>query len=102
MAPLPLDPYFAKWGFIVPQCLSEVRKRLDTVDTFKSEIEAAGFVDIHEEVYKLPIGEWAEKLHCEASGKIRQASISKCKSLATQRNGVQMGFKSSLPRAERT
>ena len=31
---------------------------VDTVDTLKGRIEAAGFVNIHEKVYEVPIGEW--------------------------------------------
>ena len=34
-------------------------KNIDTVDTFKSRIEAAGFTNVHEKQYKCPASEWA-------------------------------------------
>lgn len=42
-------------------------KNINTVDTFKSRIEAAGFTNVHEKQYKCPVSEWARNpTHREA------------------------------------
>lgn len=38
--------------------MAKTGKRLDAVETFKGRIEAGGFTNIHEKLYKLPVGEW--------------------------------------------
>lgn len=41
-----------------PIC-EKVGKLMDAVDKFKGRIEAAGFTNVHEKVYKVPLGDWA-------------------------------------------
>lgn len=35
-------------------------KNINTFDTIKTSIEAAGFVNVKEKLYKAPIGDWAK------------------------------------------
>lgn len=35
-------------------------KKLDTVNTTKARIEAAGFTNVQEKWYKVPLGDWAK------------------------------------------
>ena len=51
-----------------------IRRPLDTVDTMKSGIEAAGFVNVKEKVYKVPMGEWAKNAMLKEVGRFSKIS----------------------------
>jgi hypothetical protein len=53
---LPEDSLLAGWGPKFLGCAARAGRPLDTQLTMRSAIEYAGFVDIHEKLYKCPIG----------------------------------------------
>ncbi|KAF2177731.1 S-adenosyl-L-methionine-dependent methyltransferase [Zopfia rhizophila CBS 207.26] len=57
---LPADSNMASWGPEFLSCGERSGRKLDTIDTFATRIEKAGFVDIHEQDYKFPVGPWAK------------------------------------------
>lgn len=50
-------------------------KKIDTEETLRSKIEAAGFTNIHEKVYKVPIGEWTKNPLLKEAGKYEKMQI---------------------------
>lgn len=48
---------------------SKMGKNINTFDTFKGQIQAAGFIDLHEKVYKAPIGDWGKNPLLKESGR---------------------------------
>lgn len=71
----PPDCYLAKWGPMFLRAAEKAGRPLDTVDTFKGRIEAAGFVNIHEKVYKVPIGEWTRNPILKEAGRFNKAHL---------------------------
>lgn len=45
------------------------------MDTFRARIEKAGFTNIHEKEYKVPVGEWAKRPVLKEAGKSCKAQI---------------------------
>jgi len=43
---------------------------LEKVNALKQYMEDAGFVDVHEEIYKVPIGPWAKGKEVQGTGEI--------------------------------
>ncbi|KXG51842.1 uncharacterized protein PGRI_092350 [Penicillium griseofulvum] len=43
---------------------------LDTLDTMRTAMEKAGFVDIHEKVYRWPVGPWAKDPTLKEAGRL--------------------------------
>lgn len=72
---LPPDSDLAKWGPMFLKVAAKSGKKLDTIDTFKSKIEAAGFTNIHEKVYKLPFGEWTKNPVLREAGKFNRLQL---------------------------
>ncbi len=56
---MPADSYLSKVGEVFHQCGHGMAKSFDTIDTMRSRIEAAGFTNIKEKNYKIPMGPWA-------------------------------------------
>ena len=52
------DPLIARWGQTFLDCAERAGRPLSTQLTMKEQIEAAGFVDVREQLYKCPIGRW--------------------------------------------
>lgn len=52
-------------------------KPLDTYETFKSRIEAAGFINVQEVVYKSPVGTWPKHPVYKEAGKLNQEQLVK-------------------------
>ena len=57
---LPADSLLANWGTMFSPLCQKMDKEMDTIDQFKDRIKAAGFTNIHEKVYKVPVGDWAK------------------------------------------
>lgn len=55
---LPSDSLLAGWGPTFLGCGERSGRPLDTQLTMRAAIEKAGFVDVHEKLYKCPIGAW--------------------------------------------
>ncbi|KKA18599.1 hypothetical protein T310_7458 [Rasamsonia emersonii CBS 393.64] len=55
---LPPDSLLAGWGPTFLGCGERSGRPLDTQLTMRAAIEKAGFVDVHEKLYKCPIGAW--------------------------------------------
>lgn len=64
-----------KWGELFSNAFNRMGKNINTVDTFKASIEAAGFTDVHEKAYKNPIGEWARNPILKESGKYHKQQM---------------------------
>lgn len=69
---LPADSGLAKWGHLMNAAMAKTGKRLDTIETFKERIEAGGFTNIHEKLYKLPVGDWARSPILKEAGKFNK------------------------------
>lgn len=54
------DSELAKWGENFMGCSERAGRSLTVQETMRSKIEKAGFIDVHEQVYKVPIGPWAK------------------------------------------
>lgn len=67
-----LDPnsLLAGWGDTFVGCSERAGRSLDTHKTMKAKIEAAGFVDVQEHLYKCPIGAWPKDQLLKDAGKI--------------------------------
>lgn len=55
---MPPDSLLANLGKTIEECAIKSGKPLDTIHTFRSSIEKAGFVNVQETKYKVPIGSW--------------------------------------------
>lgn len=51
-------------------CGERAGRPLTTQKTMKSAIEKAGFVDVHEHVYKVPLGPWAKNQLLKEAGRV--------------------------------
>ena len=67
-----LDPEseVAGWGQNFLDCAARAGRPLDTQLTMRAKMEAAGFVDIQEHLYKCPIGGWPKDPLLKDAGKI--------------------------------
>jgi hypothetical protein len=54
------------WGNIFITCSERAGRSLRTHKSMRSAIEKAGFVDVHEEKYKIPLGPWPRDKLLEA------------------------------------
>ncbi len=57
---MPPDSYLAGSGAVFHHCAKASGKPFDTINTMRGRIEDAGFTNIHEKNYKMPIGPWAK------------------------------------------
>ena len=48
---------------------AKMDRPVDTIDTFKERIEAAGFINAQERLYKVPVGDWAKDPVLKEAGK---------------------------------
>ncbi|KAI9839173.1 MAG: hypothetical protein M1819_003166 [Sarea resinae] len=67
---MPKDALLSQWGPNFLGCAERAGRPLDTWKTLKSGIEKAGFIDIHEQVQKFPIGPWAKDPILKDVGKV--------------------------------
>lgn len=71
---LPADSTMAQWGPMFLRIGENIGRPLDTVDTMKAGIEAAGFVNVKEKMYKVPMGEWAKNEMLKEAGRFSKIS----------------------------
>lgn len=55
---LPEDSFMRTWGPNTMSAAEKTGRRIDITNTMRAGIEKAGFIDVHEKVYKIPIGTW--------------------------------------------
>jgi len=64
------DSLLARWGDNFIACGKRAGRSLTTQETMKAAIEKAGFVDVHEHLYRLPLGPWARNEVLKEAGRI--------------------------------
>ena len=72
---MPADSILATCGKMGVRCFAKSGKNIDTVEKLRPRIEAAGFTNIHEKVYKVPIGDWVKNPLLKEAGKYHQAQL---------------------------
>ncbi|KAJ5710038.1 hypothetical protein N7493_009630 [Penicillium malachiteum] len=65
---LPPDSALASWGRIIKECGERAGRCCEIVSTMSSSIREMGFVDVHERVYKWPIGPWPKDERIKEAG----------------------------------
>lgn len=71
----PSNSDLASWGPMFLKCAEKAGKPLDTVDTMRRRIQAAGFTDVQEKTYKMPLGPWAKNSVLREAGKFNRAHL---------------------------
>lgn len=61
------------WGNIFVACSERAGRSLRTHEKMRSAIEKAGFVDVHEERYKIPMGPWSKDKLLKEAGHLQYA-----------------------------
>ena len=61
------------WGDIFIKCSEKAGRSLKTHETMRSAIENAGFVDVHEKKYKIPLGSWPKNRLLKEAGHLQYA-----------------------------
>ncbi len=61
---LPEDSYLAGQGQMLERAALKAGNDIRIVDYMKEKIEGAGFVNVHERHFKLPIGDWPKHPVC--------------------------------------
>ncbi|KAJ5912936.1 hypothetical protein N7504_001819 [Penicillium tannophilum] len=67
---LPEDSILASWGDNLIAASNKSGRPMGTLDTMREQIEKAGFIDVHEKVYKWPIGGWAKDPVLKEAGRL--------------------------------
>ena len=57
------------------RCAAKSGRKLDTEEHFQSRVEAAGFSNVHEKLYKVPIGEWTKDPLLKEAGRVHRAQM---------------------------
>ena len=55
--------------------LGKSGKKINTEETFKASIAAAGFTNLHEKVYKVPVGDWVKSPLLKEAGQFHKAAL---------------------------
>lgn len=63
------------WGKMLYPVFAQMGKEMDTIDHFKSRIEAAGFINVHEKYYKAPLGDWPKNPVMKEAGSFGKTPI---------------------------
>lgn len=61
------------WGYMFIRCSERAGRSLRTHETMRSAIEKTGFVDVHEERYKIPLGPWPKDTLLKEAGHLQYA-----------------------------
>ncbi|KAJ5162092.1 hypothetical protein N7492_007484 [Penicillium capsulatum] len=69
-ASLPPDSNLAQWGNIFFGCADRAGRSLKTQETMRAAIEKAGFVDVQEVLYKVPLGAWHQDPLLKETGQL--------------------------------
>lgn len=64
------DNILNTWGPNTENAADNSGRPLTIIKTMRAEIEKAGFVDIHEKVYKIPVGPWAKDPVLKEAGRL--------------------------------
>ncbi|KAJ5720493.1 uncharacterized protein N7483_008427 [Penicillium malachiteum] len=67
---LPEDSLLAKWGETFLGCSNRAGRSLRVQETMRDSIEKAGFIDVHEKVYKVPVGPWPRDMVLKEIGRL--------------------------------
>ena len=67
---MPANSELAKMGSLLEACGERRGVPMDTTDKMRSRIEAAGFTNIHEKLYKVPLGTWPKHPIYKDAGRI--------------------------------
>lgn len=67
---LPPDSALAKWGPRFHRMGEKCGRPFDVLHTMRGSIEAAGFTNIQEKLYKVPVGGWAKHPLYKEAGKM--------------------------------
>ncbi|KAJ5083679.1 hypothetical protein N7456_013106 [Penicillium angulare] len=65
---LPPDSALASWGPMLKACGERAGRSCSIISTMSSNIRRTGFVDVHERVYKWPIGPWPKDERIKEAG----------------------------------
>lgn len=55
---LPVDSVLSTWGADMTACAERAGRPVDTMDTMRERIEEAGFINVQQQDYKMPVGTW--------------------------------------------
>lgn len=72
---MPPDSDLAKWGPLFIRAAEKTGKKLDTAHTMRARIEAAGFINVREKTYKIPVGEWTRNPMLREAGRFNKAQL---------------------------
>ena len=72
---LPKDSLLSTWGPMFERCCEKMGKNIDTMKYIRPRIEHAGFTNIHEKTYRVPVGEWAKNPILKEAGKFQKMHI---------------------------
>ncbi|KAJ5110544.1 hypothetical protein N7532_001079 [Penicillium argentinense] len=64
------DSLLAGWGDNFIGCSARAGRSLKTQETMRGAIEKAGFVDVHENLYKVPLGPWPKDKQLKEAGQL--------------------------------
>lgn len=67
------DKCLYSWGDMFLACADRAGRSLLTQETMRADIEKAGFVDVHEKLYKIPLGPWAKDRLLKEAGQLQNA-----------------------------
>lgn len=65
----------AECGGVFTRACGRMGKNINTIDTFRASIEAAGFTNVQERLYKAPIGDWVKNPILKEAGRAQKAQI---------------------------
>ena len=69
---LPPSSLLADWGQKFERMGAKAGRPFNTYDTMKDSIEATGFTNIQEKIYKVPIGTWAKHPMLKDAGRMNE------------------------------
>ena len=72
---MPTDSLLGTWGENFIKAGEISGRPMDTVDTMRSSIEAAGFINVHEKLYKSPFGSWPKHPVFKDAGRLNEAQF---------------------------
>lgn len=72
---MPKDGACAGWGPMMYGAGAKSGKPFDTANTMRAAIEAAGFVNLRQKEYKVPIGEWTANALLKEAGKFNKVQV---------------------------
>ncbi|EKG20592.1 Methyltransferase type 11 [Macrophomina phaseolina MS6] len=71
-------PFLKRWEAVMDEASSKFGKRFDVAEQQKRFLEDAGFVDVRDDVYKVPIGTWPKDLKLKELGRFQREQMVLC------------------------